>query len=161
MYAPTGTAFLVGGTTAAFTVSGTGTANGTMVGTYSGAGDTGILTFNYNTYAAYNAPVVMSNVAGNYTSVETSSGSTLSGVLTATGALTGNDPFGAFSGTLTVVDPGKNAFHALVTYTPSGQAPITYTGLAFFDFSMTPVHLYIQATGSVGQFAAQFERTGP
>jgi hypothetical protein len=162
MYAPTGYTFNSNGMgTAPFTISGTGSGGATMAGTYAGAGDTGTLAFAYVAGATYTSPVTMANVAGSYTSVTTSSGYTTTGTLSAGGVFTGTDAFGAFNGTLTAVDPAKNAFRVAVTYTPAGQAARTYTGLGFFDFSQSPVHLYVQTTGSAGQFAADFQRTGP
>jgi hypothetical protein len=100
-------------------------------------------------------------VAGAYASTMTSTGYPISGRLTSTGTLTGSDTFGTLNGTLSAVTPSKNAFRVSVTYTPTGQAALTYAGLAFFDFSHSPVRLEVQTTGTTGQFAAELQLTGP
>jgi hypothetical protein len=144
-----------------YTLNGSGTGGASLAGTYASAYDSGTFTFTYNAGAQYASAVVMANVAGAYTSTVTSSGYPISGRLTSAGAITGTDAFGAFSGTITAVDPAKNAFRVNVTYTPTGQAARTYTGLAFFDFSYSPVRLEIQTTGASGQLAAELQLTGP
>ncbi|GLH72323.1 hypothetical protein GETHLI_08250 [Geothrix limicola] len=161
MYAPTGSVFLGGGTTASFVLSGTGTSGTTMTGTYSSLVDNGTMSFTYNTQALYSTPVVMSNVAGSYLSVSTSSGYSTTGTLTAAGAFSGSDGHGTFTGTLSAVDATKNAFRVTINYLPTGQIAQAYSGLGFFNFGVTPPHLVIQATGTTGQFAAEFARTGP
>lgn len=161
LYAPTGSTFTGGGTTTAFTVAGSGTTGTSMTGTYTSAADSGTMTFTYNTTAAYSTPVVMANVAGSYVSVITNSGRHITGALTAAGVFSGNDGQGSFTGALSAVDSTKNAFRITITYTPTGQAPLTYAGLSFFDFSRTPLRMDIQATGITGQFAGEFGRTGP
>jgi hypothetical protein len=161
MYAPTGYTFPGGATSTGFNLSGSGTGGASLTGTYTSAFDSGTFTFTYNAGAQYGSAVVMANVAGSYASTVTSSGSPISGQLTAGGALSGSDAFGTFTGTLAAVDPAKNAFRVNVTYTPTGQAARTYAGLAFFDFSGSTVRLEVQATGSAGQFAAELQRVGP
>ncbi|HJV49578.1 MAG TPA: hypothetical protein VJ549_09920 [Geothrix sp.] len=161
MYAPTGTVFSGGGTTTSFLVSGTGTTGLTLTGTYSDIVDSGTFSFTYLTAAGYSAPVVMDNLAGAYSSVSSSSGYTTTGRLTAAGAFSGGDGHGTFTGTLSAVDPTKNAFRVTVTYTASGANAQTFSGLGFFNLGVTPPHLYVQTTGTTGQFAAEFVRTGP
>jgi hypothetical protein len=164
MFAPTGSIFTTGAATASFTLSGSGSSNAfgpTMSGSYTGAGDAGTFSFSYDNVALYTTPVVLANVAGAYVSVATSSGSILTGRLSATGNLTGSDAYGTVSGSLAVIDATKNAFRVTATYTPTGQTAQSYTGLAFFEAASTPLHLYLQATGTNGQFAADVERTGP
>ena len=161
MYGPTGFVFPGGSNTAALTLSGTGTSGASMSGSYSGGGDTGTFTFTYAAGAQYTSAIVMANMAGSYGSVATSSGYSTTGRLTNSGAISGSDAYGSFTGTLTAVDPAKNAFRVNVTYTLNGGATYTYSGLAFFDLSVSPVQLNIQTTGTAGQFAAVFARTGP
>jgi hypothetical protein len=161
MYAPTGYAFPGNVTSLGYALHGSGTGGSTLSGTYTSAYDNGTFTFTYNAGAKYAAPVVMANVAGAYASTVTSSGYPITGRLTSTGALSGSDAFGTLAGTLTAVDPAKNAFRVNVTYTPTGQAARTYTGLAFFDFSYSPVRLQVQTTGAAGQFAAELQLVGP
>lgn len=160
MYPPYGTTFPGGATTLSYTLSGSGTAGNRISGNYASSYDSGSFSFTYNAAASYASPVVMTNVAGAYTSTVTSTGYPITGRFTTAGALSGSDAFGSFTGTLTAVDTSKNAFRVNVTYTPTGQASRTYSGLAFFDFSYTPVRLQVQATGSAGQFAAELRRTG-
>ncbi len=160
MYAPTGYVFPGNTTSTAFSLSGTGTASA-LSGTYTSAYDSGTFAFSYNAGAKYASPVVLANVAGTYASTMTSSGYPISGRLTSTGTLSGSDAFGTLSGTLTAVDPAKNAFRVNVTYTPTGQPARTYAGLAFFDFSYSPVRLEVQTTGAAGQFAAELQLVGP
>ncbi len=161
IYAPTGYIFnSSGAATAPFSLSGTGTGGASLTGTYSGAGDSGTFAFAYNTGANYDSPVILANVAGSYTSVSTSSGYLTTGTLSPTGTFSGSDALGSFSGTLSAVAAAKNAFRVTVTYSPTGQTARTYTGLAFFDFGLTPLHLYVQTTGASGQFAADFMLTG-
>lgn len=161
MYAPYGYVFPGNTTTTTFSLSGTGTATAALSGTYTSAYDSGTFAFTYNAGAKYASPVVLANVAGAYASTVTSSGYPISGRLTSTGALSGSDAFGTLAGTLTAVDPAKNAFRVNVTYTPTGQAARTYTGLAFFDFSYSSVRLEVQTTGAAGQFAAELQLVGP
>jgi hypothetical protein len=165
MYAPTGTTFISSGlSTAPFTLSGTGGSNvsgPTITGTYSGGGDAGTFSFSYDLSALYTTPVVMASDAGAYASVATSDGSYLTGRLAADGSLTGSDAYGTLSGSLTVITPAKNAFRVTATYTPTGQAAQTFTGLAFFESAASPIHLYVQATSATGQFAVDLQRTGP
>jgi hypothetical protein len=161
MYAPTGYAFPGNLTSLSYSMHGSGTGGSALSGTYTSAYDSGTFAFTYNAGAKYAAPVVMANVAGAYASTVTSSGYPITGRLTSTGVLSGSDAFGALAGTLTAVDPAKNAFRVNVTYTPTGQAARTYTGLAFFDFSYSPVRLQVQATGAAGQFAAELQLVGP
>ena len=161
MYAPTGYTFPGNATSMSYTLNGSGTGGASLTGTYASAYDNGTFTFTYNAGAHYASPVVMANVAGAYTSTVTSSGYPISGRLTSAGAIAGTDAFGAFSGTITAVDPAKNAFRVNVTYTPTGQAARSYSGLAFFDFSYSPVRLEVQTTGSAGQFAAELQLVGP
>ncbi|HJV22599.1 MAG TPA: hypothetical protein VJ570_07875 [Holophagaceae bacterium] len=161
MYAPSGYVFPGGATSTAFTLSGSGTGGATLSGTYSSAYDNGTFAFTYDAGAAYETPVVMANVAGAYASLTTSTGYPISGRLTSTGTLTGSDAFGTFTGTLTAVNSGKNAFRVNVTYTPAGQGARSYSGLAFFDFSSSQVRLEVQTTGSAGQFAAELQLIGP
>lgn len=160
LYAPYGYVFPGNTTSTAFSLSGAGTA-GVLSGTYTSAYDSGTFAFATNAGAQYGSPVVMANVAGAYASTMTSSGYPISGRLAATGALSGSDAFGTLSGTLTAVDPAKNAFRVNVTYTPTGQASRSYSGLAFFDFSYSPVRLEVQTTGAAGQFAAELQLVGP
>lgn len=161
LYAPTGNAFPGGSTSTSFALTGSGTGGAAMAGTYTSPFDSGTFNFTYNAGAAYGSAVLLSNVAGAYASTVTSSGYPISGRLSATGALTGADAFGTLNGTLTAVVSSKNAFRINVTYTPAGQAAQTYTGLAFFDFSHSPVRLEVQTTGAMGQFAAELQLTGP
>lgn len=161
LYAPYGYVFPGNTTSTAFSLSGSGIAGTTLSGSYTSAYDSGTFAFAYNAGAKYASPVIMANVAGTYTSTMTSSGYPISGRLTSTGALSGSDAFGTLSGTLTAVDPAKNAFRVNVAYTPTGQAARAYSGLAFFDFSYSPVRLEVQATGAAGQFAAELQLVGP
>ena len=161
LYAPTGYAFPGNLTSTTFSLSGSGTGGASLAGTYTSPVDNGTFAFAYDAGAAYASPVVMANVAGAYSSTTTSSGYPIGGRLASSGALSGTDAFGSFSGTLTAVDPAKNAFRVNVTYTPTGQAARTYAGLAFFDFGYSPVRLEIQTTGAAGQFAAELQLVGP
>jgi hypothetical protein len=161
MYAPYGYVFPGNTTSTAFSLSGAGTASAALSGSYTSAYDNGTFAFTYNAGAKYTSPVVMANVAGAYASTVTSSGYPITGRLTSAGALSGSDAFGTLTGTLTAVDPTKNAFRVSVTYTPTGQAARTYSGLAFFDFSYSPVRLEVQTTGAAGQFAAELQLVGP
>lgn len=161
MYAPTGYAFPGNLASLSYAIQGSGTGGSVLSGTYTSAYDSGTFAFTYNAGAKYASPVVMANVAGSYASTVTSSGYPISGRLTATGALSGSDAFGTLAGTLTAVDPAKNAFRVSVTYAPTGQAARSYSGLAFFDFSYSPVRLEVQATGAAGQFAAELELVAP
>lgn len=161
MYAPTGYAFPGNVTSLGYTLRGSGTGGSALSGTYTSTYDSGTFTFSFNAGAKYAQPVVMTNVAGTYASTVTSSGFPISGRLTSAGALSGSDAFGTLTGTLAAVDPAKNAFRVNVTYTPTGQAAQTYAGLAFFDFSYSPVRLEVQTTGAAGQFAAELQLVGP
>ncbi|WP_257313892.1 hypothetical protein [Geothrix fuzhouensis] len=161
MYAPTGYVFPGNVTSLSYALRGSGTGGSGLSGTYSSAYDSGTFAFTYNAGAKYASPVVLANVAGAYASTVTSSGYPISGRLTSTGALSGSDAFGTLTGTLTAVDPAKNAFRVNVTYTPTGQSARTYAGLAFFDFSYSPVRLQVQTTGVAGQFAAELQLVGP
>jgi len=161
LYAPYGYVFQGNTATTPFSLSGSGSAGTALSGTYTSAYDNGAFAFVYNAGARYASPVVLANVAGTYASTLTSSGYPISGRLTATGALSGSDAFGTLTGTLTAVDPSRNAFRVNVTYTPTGQPALTYAGLAFFDFSYSPVRLEVQATGAAGQFAAELQLVGP
>jgi hypothetical protein len=161
MYAPTGYAFPGNLTSLSYSINGSGTGGSVLSGTYASAYDNGTFAFTYNAGAKYALPVVMANVAGAYTSTVTSSGYPINGRLTASGTLSGSDAFGTLTGTLTAVDPAKNAFRVNVTYTPTGQAARTYAGLAFFNFSFSPVRLEVQTTGAAGQFAAELQLVGP
>jgi len=161
LYAPTGYAFPGNLTSIGFTLTGSGTAGAFLGGTYASSYDSGTFTFTYNAGAHYSTAVVMANVAGAYSSTVTSTGYPITGRLTTAGTLSGSDAFGTFSGTMTAVDPAKNAFRVNVTYSPTGQAARTYTGLAFFDFSYSPVRLEVQTTGAAGQFAAELQLVGP
>lgn len=161
MYAPTGYAFPGGAVSTAFTLSGSGTGGSALSGTYASAYDSGTFSFTYHAGAAYATPVVLANVAGAYASTQTSTGYPISGRLSASGALTGSDAFGSLAGTLVAVDPSKNAFRVTVTYTPTGQPARSYSGLAYFDFGVSPVRLEVQTTGAAGQFAAELQLTGP
>ena len=161
LYAPTGYAFPGNLTSTTFSLSGSGVGGASLSGTYTSPVDSGTFSFAYDAGATYASPVVMANVAGAYSSTTTSSGYPISGRLASSGALSGADAFGSLSGTLTAADPAKNAFRVNVTYTPTGQAARTYSGLAFFDFSYSPVRLEIQTTGSAGQFAAELQLVGP
>jgi hypothetical protein len=159
LYAPYGYVFPGNTSSTAFSLSGSGTAS-VLSGTYTSAYDSGTFAFAYNAGAKYGSPVVMANVAGSYASTMTSSGYPIRGRLTSAGALSGSDAFGTLSGTLTAVDPAKNAFRVNVAYKPTGQAARAYSGLAFFDFSYSPVRLEVQATGAAGQFAAELQLVG-
>ncbi|WP_243382703.1 hypothetical protein [Geothrix alkalitolerans] len=161
MYAPTGYVFPGNVASLSYTIHGSGTGGSVLSGTYTSAYDSGTFAFAYNAGAKYASPVVLANVAGTYASTATSSGFPINGRLTSTGALSGSDAFGTLTGTLTAVDPAKNAFRVNVTYTPTGQAGRTYAGLAFFDFSYSPVRLQVQTTGGAGQFAAELQLVGP
>lgn len=161
MFAPTGYAFPGGSTSMSYTLRGSGTGGASLTGTYASAYDSGTFNFTYNAGAQYASAVVMTNMAGAYASTVTSTGYPISGRLTSSGSLSGSDAFGTFTGTLAAVDPAKNAFRVNVTYTPTGQASRTYSGLAFFDFSYSPVRLEVQTTGAAGQFAAELQRVGP
>jgi hypothetical protein len=161
MYAPTGYAFPGNVTSLGYALHGSGTGGSALSGTYTSAYDNGTFAFTYNAGAKYASPVVLANVAGAYASTVTSSGYPITGRLTSTGALSGSDAFGTLTGTLAVVDPAKNAFRVNVTYTPTGQAARSYSGLAFFDFSYSPVRLEVQTTGAAGQFAAELQLVGP
>ena len=161
MYAPTGYTFPGNATSLSYTLNGSGTGGASLAGTYASAYDSGTFTFSYNAGAHYASAVAMANVAGAYASTMTSSGYPISGRLTTGGVLSGSDAFGTLSGTLTAVDPAKNAFRVNVTYTPTGQAARSYSGLAFFDFSYSPVRLQVQTTGAAGQFAAELQLVGP
>lgn len=159
LYAANGQTFSGGGAAIPVTLSGSGTAGSSFSGTYTSSYDSGTFTFTYNAAALYTTPVVMANVAGAYSSVVTSSGSAISGRLTASGAFTGTDAGGAISGTLTAIDSAKNAFRINATYTPIGQSAQTFSGLAFFNFKYSPVRLEIQMTGASGQLAAELQWT--
>lgn len=161
LYAPTGYAFPGNLSSTTFSLAGSGTGGTSLSGTYTSPVDSGTFAFAYDAGAAYASPVVLANVAGAYSSTTTSSGYPISGRLTSSGALSGTDAFGSFTGTLTAVDPAKNAFRVSVAYTPAGQAARTYAGLAFFDFSYSPVRLEVQTTGAAGQFAAELQLVGP
>lgn len=161
LYAPTGYAFPGNLSSTTFSLAGSGTGDTSLSGTYTSPVDSGTFAFAYDAGAAYASPVVLANVAGAYSSTTTSSGYPISGRLTSSGALSGTDAFGSFTGTLTAVDPAKNAFRVSVAYTPAGQAARTYAGLAFFDFSYSPVRLEVQTTGAAGQFAAELQLVGP
>jgi hypothetical protein len=164
LYAATGYTFPSGSSTSSFTFSGTGGTSDlgpTITGTYSGGGDSGTFQFSYDNSATYSTPVVLANVAGAYTSVITSTGTTITGRLASDGSLTGTDAYGSLTGQLTVVDATKNAFRITATYTQTGLTSENYSGLAYFESGTTPLHLYLQATGSNSQFAADIERTGP
>ena len=161
LYAPTGYVFSTGTVSIPYTLSGSGTAQASLSGSYTSGYDSGTFALSYNAGAAYASPVVMANVAGAYTSTATSTGYPITGRITASGALTGSDAYGTFSGTLAAVDPANNAFNVTVTYTPVGQAAYAFSGLAFFDFSYSPVRLEVQTTGTSGQFTAELQLTGP
>lgn len=161
LYSPSGYTFPGGATSLSFSLSGSGTAGASLAGTYKSAFDSGQFEFTYLAGATYNQAVVMANVAGAYTSVQTSTGYPMTGRLSSSGVLSGSDAFGTLSGTLTAVDPAKNAFRVSVTYTPTGQQARSYSGLAFFDFSRSPVRLLVQTTGNAGQFATELEWVEP
>lgn len=161
LYAPTGYLFPGNVASTSFSLAGSGTGGASLSGTYTSPVDSGTFAFTYDAGAAYASPVVLANVAGTYSSTTTSSGYPISGRLTSSGALSGSDVYGSFTGTLTAVDPAKNAFRVSVAYTPAGQAARTYAGLAFFDFSYSAVRLEVQTTGATGQFAAELQLVGP
>lgn len=161
LFAPTGYEFTTGLTTSTFSLTGSGTSGVSLSGTYSAAGDTGTFTFSYDAAADYAIPVVMANVAGAYQSTTTSSGYSTQGRLSSTGVFTGSDTYGGtFTGTLTAVDPAKNAFTVAVTYSAPGIPATAYRGLAFFEFGGNTM-LNIQASASTNEFAGGFVRTGP
>jgi hypothetical protein len=139
-------------------MTGSGTAGNNFSGSYTGA-DSGTYFFTYDSAASYTTPVVMGNVAGSYSSTTSTDGYQITATLTSSGSFSGNETSGAtFSGTVSAVDPSKNAFNVTWTLT-QGSTVIQYSGLAYFDFGGN-ITLNVQGTSSMGGFAASLQRTG-
>ena len=152
IFAPMGTAFPNGALYLPVTLTGSGTG---------GAYDSGTFSFTYNHGAGYDTPVIMANVAGAYAATTHSTAYPTTWHLSPTGAISGADAVGTLSGTLSAVDASKNAFHIRLAYAPAGKDLQLYNGLAYFDFSGSPVRLEVLATGTSGQMAAELALTAP
>ena len=161
MYAPTGYAFPGNLTSLSYSMHGSGTGGSALSGTYTSAYDNGTFAFTYNAGAKYRRAGGHGECGGGLCLHRDQFGLPHHRAAHLHRGLSGSDAFGALAGTLTAVDPAKNAFRVNVTYTPTGQAARTYTGLAFFDFSYSPVRLQVQTTGAAGQFAAELQLVGP
>jgi uncharacterized delta-60 repeat protein len=136
-----------------FSVSGTVTAGQSFSGTYTTASGSGAFSFTSDAGANYDQPVNMALMAGNWQSTTNFTGQTITASLTAAGAISGQASGGAFTATLAAVDPNKNGFTVTGSYGGG-----SFNGLAFFDYSGTPT-LYLQSSGSAGQFAGIFTQT--
>jgi hypothetical protein len=140
--------------------------NGTIGGTVSSTAINDTITVPLGTVSidlapdpAANVAVQLASLAGNYVATspqQTSSGLGGTFTLTAAGALTGSDPKGALSGTLTAVAPGLNAFNAALTYTPASGTAQTYTGLAYLLQGSPSVLVLMTDDGST-EFSGYFQ----
>jgi|GEM_PF-3964398 len=115
-------------------------------GSYSGD-----LTVAFN--ALYNRPASLATVAGAYAGTSTS-GSSPELTILADGSFTGTSTGGAFSGTISTINPAKNLFQVAMT-----QEGETYTGLAFWADSTATAPLvantfYVHVSNSTYGMAA-------
>jgi len=129
-FTPAGAFFPNGSSIGALTAIGTGTAKGTLTGTYSGAGDNGTFTFTYD--PIYDRGASLATIAGTWagTFISVGTGAIVTANISAGGIITGSDTAGCiYNGSLSIIDPLKNVYTSTMIQTVCTPA-ITLTGLA-------------------------------
>lgn len=84
----------------------------------------------------YNQSFTLASLAGSYQapSYQNNVGVVMNVALAADGSFSGSDVYGAFTGTLTQITPGKNLYNVNLTITGTTTS---FTGLAFYSGSST------------------------
>lgn len=156
-----GTLYNADETTQTFNVTGgTITANSGFSGQWLSQGASGRLTFTYS--AIYDQAVSTASLAGTYhaNGSSTTSGSPADATVNSDGTFSGTGGGGPFTGTLSLINTGKNMFNVTVKY--SGD-PTTYTGLGFWSEtasgSFQASTLYVELSGGGSAFGAALLKT--
>jgi len=126
-YAPFGGWFPNGSTVGAVTLSGTFTTKGSIVGTYSGVGDSGSYSLRYN--SLYEMPSSLPTIAGTWSAPIYTDTETLT--IDLNGDITGSSTTGCtFAGHVSIIDSAYNAYEITIVIDHCGQENGTYSGLA-------------------------------